>query len=197
MIEATKQQSEGLSARELLTEVFAELKKKFSGREVNLPEKAMAIIADDSDWHRTRTGYTCYESAVLLKIGSKEWAVAFGTACGSYPADPYNCDIAAVQILSNDQVAMAVYRALEGNDYFRRSIVVAMADGELGTNKNSPFTKKFLEIVPSYQRFIARKKEIYPEYITMDLRPVVKSGIRYKKEFVAVLADAMRIALES
>ena len=191
---------QGLSAKELLEGVFD--KFKLGGKEIKLSSKAMAVIANDSDWHRTRIGYTGYESAVLLKVGDKEWAIAFGIACGSYPADPYNCDIAAVPVStngkSNEKIAKEIHEALKEGNYFRNSLIHAMANGQLGTNKDSRFGQKVLELLgPRVQEFIAQDLETDSRFITMDLRPLVKSGVQYKPEFVVFLYDAFRAVLAS
>ena len=193
-------EKQGLSAKELLEGVYNALKK--DGREVKLPSKAMAEIANDSDWHRTRIGYTGYESATLLKIGDKEWVVAFGTKCGSYPADPYNCDIAAVQLSgdgkSDEEVASEIHDALRGNSYFCHSLIYAMADGQLALNKDERFGQKVLDLLrPKVQEFIAQDLETDSRYFTMDLRPVVKSAVQYKPEFVGFFRDTLHTVLAS
>jgi len=193
-------EKQGLSARQLLEGVYNSFKDELDGREVKLPSKAMAEIANDSDWHRTRVGYTGYETAVLLKIGGKEWVISFGTACGSYPADPYDCDIAAVPISTNgksdEEIAKEIHEALEKGSYFRNSLIYAMADGQLAISKGGRFGSKVLELLrPRVQEFIAQKLEIDSRYFTMDLRPVVKSAVRYKPEFIAFLFDIFRSVL--
>ena len=192
-------EKQGLSVRELLESVYNALKD--GGREIKLPAKAMAKIADDSDWHRTRVGYTGYESATLLKVGDKEeWTVAFGTKCGSYPSYPYNCDIAAVQLSGNgksdEEVAVEIYNSLEGNIYFRNSLIYANDDGRLAISKNMQFGQKVLELLrPKVQEFISQDLETDSRYLTMDLRPVVKSAVQYKPEFVVFLCDTLRTVL--
>ena len=192
---------EGLSVRELLEQAFDALKQDLDGREIDLPSIAVAEIANDSDWHRTRIGYTSYKKASLLMVGDKKWAVAFGTKCGAYPADPYDCDIAAVQLSlddeeSDEQVAVKVHQSLESNDYFRNSLLFSMVDGRLSASKNSYFGMKVLELLkPRAVEFVAQKLVTDPEHFTLDLRPLVKSAIRYKQEFVAFLAETFRTAL--
>lgn len=191
-------EKQGLSARELLEGVYNTLKD--GGREIKLPSKAMAEIANDSDHHRTRIGYTGYESATLLKVGDKEWVVAFGIKCGSYPADPYNCDIAAVQLSGNGkfdkEIAVEIYDSLKENSYFLSSLIYAMADGQLAISKDGQFGQKVLESLrPKVQKFIARDLEIDSRCATMDLRPLVKSAVQYKPEFVAFIHDTLRAVL--
>ena len=172
-------------------------------KEIQLLSKALAEIADDSDHHRTRIGYAGYESATLLRIGDKEWAVALGIACGSCPADPYNCDVAAVQISSNgksdDQVASEVFfNALRNNFYFGESLVYTMADGRLAVCRDGSFGQKVLELLrPRTGEFIMKDLEIDTEHFYLDLRPVVKSAVRYKPETTTFLADVCRTVLVS
>lgn len=193
-------EKQGLLARELLEGTYKVLKK--DGREIKLPSKATAEIANDSDWHRTRIGYTGYESATFLKAGDKEWAVAFGTKCGSYPADPYNCNIAAIQLSSDgksdEEVAVEAYDALQGNRYFYYSLIYAMADGQLVVNGDGYFGQKMLELLRSkIQEFIAQELKTDSQYLTMDLRPLVKSAVQYKPGFVDFLCDTIRTVLAS
>lgn len=192
--------NQGLSARELLSETFNNLQIKLDGKSISLPSMAAAEIANDSDWHRTRIGYTGYESAVLVKNGNRQWVIAFGTKCGSYPADPYNCDIAAVPISvngkSDNRVAKEIHDALENNNYFRSSLIYAMADGRLVVNNEGRFGQKVFEFLrPKIGEFIAQELETDPRFLTTDFRPVVKSAIQYKREFVAFLSETLQAAL--
>ncbi|MFH1192736.1 MAG: hypothetical protein V1656_00220 [Candidatus Jorgensenbacteria bacterium] len=190
-----------LSARELLTETFDALKSKLNGKEVGLPLEAMAEIARDSNWHWTRVGYTVYRSAVLLKAGSKEWAVAFGTVRRrSYDAKSYNCDIVAVPF-SNDgksdkRVAEEVHDALEGNNFFFHSLVYAMADGHLVVNENGRFGQKVIKLLnPRFLGFVMQDLEIDPRFFTTGPRSAIKSAVTYRKEFVNPLSEALKSAL--
>jgi hypothetical protein len=187
---------QGLSARELLEGVYNTFKK--NGKEIKLLSKAMPEIACDFD----RAGYTKYESAVILEINGKKWAVSLGIACGGYLADPYNCDIAAVKLSENisseEEVVKEIYDALERNKYFRHSLIYAMADGNLCVNKSGVFSEKVFEILDSrIQTYIAQDLEIDSQYITLNLRPVVTSAVRYKREFVNVLYTTFRAIIAS
>jgi hypothetical protein len=188
-------EKQGLSAKELLEGVYEVFENE--GRKIKLPSKATAEIADDSDWHRDRRGYTGYESATLLKIGDKEWLIAFGTKCGGYPADPYNCDIATMQFFgdgkSDELVATEAYDALKENRYFRKSIIYAMASGQLMVKSGGCFSNEVIEFLsPRVYGFIAQELETNLDCLTMDGRPVVTTSTQYKPEFVAFLYDAFR-----
>lgn len=192
-------ETKGLSARELLKGVYDTLKED-GEKEIELSSKAMAEIARDSDYHKERVGYMGYESAVLLKVGWQEWVVAFGTKCGAYPADPYDCDIVAVQFSSegktSEEIVSEAYIVLEGNHHFHNSLIYAMEGGLLAVNSNGHFGSRVLDLLkPEVQKSIVRDIEIDPSCCTMDMRPVVKSAIQYEPEFVAFVSDVFRMIL--
>ena len=185
-----------LSVRELLQQVCENIGKELRGKQITLPNKATSEIANDSDWHRSRAGYMGYESVVLIQIGEKNWALGFGEACGSYPADPYSSDIVALLISpdgkSDEELAQEIYKAIETTCYFRDSIICGMADGRLFLNKNAPFGEKMMGILQSgIKNYIAQSIETDPTVFHMDLRPVVKSSMKYKPEFVDFLKDSI------
>lgn len=191
---------ESLTAKELLQEVFDTLQKKLKGVEVVFPSRALAVIGNDSDHHRTRIGYTRYLSATLVTVKGKAWAIAFGTKYGDYPADSYNCDIAAVEVpdgLESDlQVEEAVHEALTRNSYFRSSLIIAMRNGGLGAAEGKRFGGLATTLRQKLQEFIAQERETDPNHCTTDWRPVVTRNVLYKREFVDFLAETFQAALE-
>lgn len=183
-----------LSVRELLRQVYEKIGKELRGKQITLSDKATSEIANDSDWHRRRIGYMGYESVVLVQIGEKNWVLGFGVACGSYPAYPYSSDIVALSISpdgkSDEELTQEIYKAIETTSYFQNSIICGMADGQLFLNKNTPFGKKMTGILQSgIKDYIAQNLETDPTVFLMDLRPVVKSSMKYKPEFVDFLKD--------
>lgn len=185
-----------LSVRELFQGVCEKIEKEFRGEQIILSNRAMSEIADDSDNHRNRTGYMGYNSVVLVKIGEKNWALGFGVAGGGYPADPYSSDIIALSISpdgkSDEELTQEIYRAIETTSYFHDSIICGMADGRLFLKENAHFGKKMMGILQSRIRdYIAQSLEIDPTLLYMDLRPIVKSSMKYKPEFVDFLKDSI------
>jgi len=185
-----------LSVRELFQGVCEKIKKEFRGEQITLLNRAMSEIADDSDYHRSRTGYMRYNSVVLVKIGEKNWALGLGVAGGGYPADPYNSDIIALLISpngkSNEELAQEIYKAIETTSHFHDSIICGMADGRLFLKKNAHFGKKMMGVLQSgIKDYIAQNLEIDLTVFHMDLRPVVKSSMKYKSEFVDFLKDSI------
>jgi hypothetical protein len=184
-----------LSARKLLEDVYSNLTS--GGKEIRFSSRARAIIADDWD-HQAHSNY---ESIKIIKVGNNEFAASFGTVSGGYLADPYNCDIAIVQLTgdgkSDEQIAIEVHKNLERNSDFSSSIIYAMADGQLMVNGNGPFGRKaFYLLRPIIQDFIAQELEIDPLRLLAAGRPAVTSSIKYKSEFVVPLCSVLQKALQ-
>lgn len=179
--------SDVLSAKELLTEVCSTLTRELNG--TKLPADASAEIADDSDWHRIRKGYTCYKDAVLLSAESGKWLMAIGHKCGSYPANPYNCDIFLRKISSPGGDAgntLDVNQILSDNRHFRWSVLIAMADGSLVV-RSAALKARLDQLLLDY---IAREREVNTELLdisTLGIRQAVVKSTRYKPEFVGIL----------
>ncbi|MEI8339719.1 MAG: hypothetical protein WCF94_03575 [bacterium] len=200
-MEEKKTVQEGLLIKEVLTQVYEGLKKKFGVKEIKLTEKAMAEIADDSDWHRTRMGYTGYNSCIFLKIGNKEFCVALGEKCGAYPADPYNCDIAVVSVSRNgvnmEALDTKVSKALGENSYFRSSVIIAMADGSVGAVDGGLGAELFKIVGPKAKEVLFKKIETNPDLLSpATLTPMVTSAARYKPEFVDILIEGIETVLQ-
>ncbi len=82
---------------DLIKNVYSALSGKYSYDTITFPgEGVFPIIANDSDYHRTRTGHMNYRTIDLAEIGNKCWALGLGKACGDYPAESYENDIIAI-----------------------------------------------------------------------------------------------------
>lgn len=183
------QETDGLTARELLKRVFRLFQSE--GKQIRLPEIPVAEIAcDEFDQHK---GGTEYKLAVLIKIGEKNWLIGFGTRCGSFPADPYNCDIAAFEFGSgNGSIGQKACKMLEKNRYFCHALIYAMADGRLAQKSDGVFKEEvFALLKPVYEQYIAHRMVVDARYIMPFLppntRPVVVEEMEYKIGFVPVL----------
>lgn len=196
MVKITK----SLSVRELLDKTYEALEKKFEHKTVIFPEHASAEIANDSDYHRTRIGSMSYEKANVFRFNGREWAIAIGKACGSYPADPYDTDISAIQTKTEGklekQIGKELMEGFERSSYFRNSIIYGMSDGSLAVGNQSPFKDKVLEILkPQMEKYMAKQPKYHDKFITMDLRPVVTGRAEYKPEFTKFLAESIATIL--
>jgi hypothetical protein len=190
---------QGITAHELLERTYVQLVQITGGETISLPRTAHAEIADDSDYHRTRIGYATYKSAVVVEIAGKPRVLAFGGTGGSYPSDPYDCDIAAPTFTEENSEmdqAMQAYAALESNLYYRYSLIHAMSDGQLAVSGRSKLGRAVIQSIgPKLHEFVAKDLEVDPNLFMMDLRPVVRSGVLYKPELVELLARTLHEVL--
>lgn len=195
-----KMADEELSVRELLKNTYERLAKRHPHQELVLEGKPTAEIANDSDWHRTRIGYMRYETAKLFQFNDKTWAIARGEKAGSYPADPYDSDILALEFStegkSEEQIKEELEEKISRSGYFINSLVFGLADGRISANKNSPFTEKLFQLLSDISKFIAQKLEHDEELFYLDLRPAVSKEMRYTPEFVAYLTDSIEAVLQ-
>lgn len=175
-----------LSARALLEKIHDSFKKNFNGRELKLPEEVMCVIADDNDQgsSHSRMAFTSYKTALVFTIAGKEWAMAFGTACGGYMAESYNCDIVAVKISSDKksdkEKARHIHEMLKRTNYFSHSLIYAMADGQLCTHDKEIFNLLSEKI----NAFTSKPLKTDPDFVTMSaLCSIVHSTVKYRPEF--------------
>ncbi|MBN2141899.1 hypothetical protein JW711_01085 [Candidatus Woesearchaeota archaeon] len=98
-----------LSAKDVLAEAYAQLGARNPCVEYALVEadgrmnpderwESMAhrIIAEDNDYHRSRTGYMSYDRVRIMPWGCVDWVIALGEKTGSYPGSQYLSDMIAV-----------------------------------------------------------------------------------------------------
>jgi hypothetical protein len=187
---------EVLLAKEIFEKTLELIKITLNGATVMLPNEILAKIADDSDWHRTRIGYSKYKSFVLVTIGKKRWAIALGEKYGQYPAAPYNCDLAVIKITGNNVIKI-VQEGL-GADYFQNSILFAMAKGSLGFMDGSSVARRLFQIFrqESIGKFVGQGLKKSHEFIdpsTLDY--LVTEEIKYKESFIPFLKDKIILVL--
>jgi len=202
---------EGLNVRELLKNTYSRLSERHNPQEVVLPNRALTEIANDSDLHRTRVGYMGYETAGLFQFNGSVWTIARGEAYGSYPADPYDSDILALEFelrrpiqggrtrkKTEKQIQEELGESISRSEYFRNSLIYGMADGNLAVSKNGKFGERMVEILrPEMQRFIAQEPEYDSQYLSLStLSPICKSSVKYKPEFADFLADSIEAVLK-
>lgn len=187
-------QTETLGARDLLTEVFQTLVTKYAGVEMKFERGALAEIANDSDWHRTRIGYSRYKSVWVTTIGAKRWALAFGVAFGDYPAEPYNCDILALELHGPSDASVdirEVHGRISDSGYFRNSLIFAKASGELRSCHWSFATRmaRYFNGM-NLESYIAAGLTLDKNFILASTlsHPVIQA-MGYKSDFVPVLVE--------
>lgn len=186
----------GLSVRELVNRACQTLLGEVEPFQLTSP--ATAEIADDSDWHRTRKGYTEYNFAAVVQFESNEWVLAVGEAKGDYPARQFCCDLFAEQLTtkpkSEDELKLQVHQQLSANWYFKQSLLVGMADGRLAVPAELNTGQRLAEALKCCANsFVAQTRQFDPAVLDLtDLQPLVISPTTYRPEFVPVIVDLLR-----
>lgn len=197
------EEQNGICVRDLLKRAYERLSQQHKNREITFSNKALTEIADDSDYHRTKTGYMGYESARAFQFNDKIWVMARGEKCGSYPAELYDSDILALEFPLKGEITKATKEELteriKESSYFRNSLVYGMADGNLSVNGKGRFGKQMLDLLrPKIEGFIAQK----PEYdrsviLASTLQYPTTKNMLYKPEFADFLAESFETVLKS
>lgn len=207
-----------LSASQLVTTVYDSLAERNPNREVRfvdpkVPEKAYfgklrgmlhLVIADDSDPHRSRTGYMSYEAVRVMTIGEKQWLVGCGEKTGDYPGDQYAADVIAVKAnsvlpVSDEEAAEAIKRQVRlgvNNMPFSKSLVIAMSDGRIAFPRFGIGTKLAERIARELNAATAERMEQDDRYIAAStLQPLVTRPQSYKPEAVGVVVEGIEAVM--
>ncbi len=195
--EITKEIGKVLPVRELLENTYEKLGERNSHSEIILPRKVESEIANDSDWHRIRTGEMGYDKARFFTFNNKSWLIGNGKSCGQYPARPYDSDILALELAVHESPS-EVYKQFQKNigSYFKNSLIHGMGDGRLATVENR-FAEKMMGLLkPKIEDFIAEMSKYNNEILSVDdLQPINISPMKYKPEFADFLAEAIETVL--
>ena len=189
----------GITVNELLKRTYERLTKDKEYKEMPFPKKVLSEIGNDSDWHRTKIGYMGYESVRLVEFGNRRLAIGRGERCGDYPAKPYDSDIIVLEVPAEwkepEQVQEELTRAIRKGSYFTNTLILGGANGELGAIKRSKFGK-MSEIASLIDGFVAQEPEYAAGLIDLSTGgPPCTKGVRYKSEFVDVLAQRIEEVL--
>jgi hypothetical protein len=194
--------SKGLTVNQVLKDTYNEFAKKYSYFLLTFPKQALAVIADDSDWHRTRTGYMSYREIHLVEIENKGWVLGRGEKYGSYPADPYDSDIMLfdfpVTKNVNEKVKDEVFVKVEASNFFSNSVLVGSKEGALLIAKGNDVTSKLNEsLKPEISKYVLQEPEILEGLISAStLGPVYKGGFLYDESIIDFLVRSLEDALK-
>lgn len=192
-----------LSGGEVLRKVYDAMVRSLDAQPQKLPRELFLVIADDSDHHRSRTGYMKYESGHLARIGDAPWFLAVGESYGDYPARPFHSDLLALRLLSwtgpedvrkhYDGPFGAMVRG--GMSPFSDSLLVAMASGALECpgrfGKNAGRVREILAS-DEIRAFATQEVKRDSRYLAAsDLRPAVTSPAKFSSKLVEPLAGKL------
>jgi hypothetical protein len=192
-----------ISVRELLEQTMSGLEQRLNPRKIILQEGVLTEIANDSDWHRTREGYMQYNSAALYSINDKTIMFALGTACGGYPADPYDSDIMAFEFETNSKSAKCISEELKKkirkSTYFQNSILIGLSDGRLDSSKsqNQLMLNFWALIGKRIPKFTAKPMKTDRNLINPStMSYLVTSSVKYNLDFPKFLVDSFEKTLQ-
>lgn len=184
-----------LSVKELLKKVYATLIERNKPQEIVLPKPADAEIADDSDYERTAIGYMRYKTVNLFKFGSKTYMIGNGEKFGKYPAEPFDSDLLALEVLVNESTELKenLFKEIETSTYFRNSLIYGMDDGRVQISMQSKLGVKLGEIIQTKLiDFVAQKPEYDKRYFSVStLKPINTKCMTYKPKFADFLVETI------
>jgi hypothetical protein len=186
-----------ISVTELFESVYNSLIKKNKSKKIDLTKKIYVEVAEDSDWHRHRTGEMIYENASLCEFNNKQYLIALGLETVGYPADNFTCDLTAIEILEEGISETGLVRILERSSYFRKSVMHGLRNGNISLVKNNYGKKLFNLIKEKKDDMIAQKPEYNEEYIDLsNFGPVCIKTIKYKKETIKLMTSSIENILK-
>lgn len=198
-METIKEISNVLSVRELFEKTYEILGEKNSHSEIILPKRVKSQIADDSDYHKIRTGEMGYDNVSFFTFSGKSWLIGNGKSCGQYPSRPYDSDILALEFAVSENPAEVCEQFQKNiSSYFVNSLIHGKSDGMLVTFKNR-FSEKMISLVkPRIEEFIAGEPEYNSEVLLPDdLQPVNIKAMTYRPEFADFLAETIKTVLST
>lgn len=187
-----------LSVEEVFEQTFETLIKDLPHEIYEFPEPVLVQVADDSDWHRTRTGEMVYRRAVVTSIGDSSWILAVATETWGYPADRYSAEFVAIPCKAETKHdAQVVAQSLRDSKYFLNTLIVGLSGGEIAFSKISAYSNAIKESLGRAELYIAQDQKIDETVLdpSQGLKPVIVRGYRYKLELVTSLVVALKKVL--
>ncbi|MBW6451540.1 MAG: hypothetical protein K0B02_02305 [DPANN group archaeon] len=185
----------GLLVGQLIENTYDLIVKEYGSRQIILLEDTMSEIAEDSDSHRTCTGYMKYISADILDIEGSKWVIARGTKYGAYPAAKFDSDLFVFpydvcntsDVFSKKNIKNIMYNS----PYFKNSLIASWADGNLFFIPTK-FSEDELDSLYSIMHDNIIQNAEYGEGLLLQtLTSPVLEPILYKDGFGNVLKDIL------
>lgn len=205
---------EGLRIGELLDITYSKLVERHNPQELTFQDATRSEIANDSDYHRTRIGYMCYESVGLFELDSEMWAIARGKKCGSYPGGQYVGDIIALDLvdgvkigdfffIKSDEIPEELTKEIRRGHYFLNTLFFGTDDGNIGSNEThyfdlpTRFGKRMSDLVGSrINEFVMQTPEYDKSMILAStFQHPTTQVMLYKPETPDFLADSIEQVL--
>ncbi len=193
------QEENGLTARVVLDRTYDLLGRRHSKNEIVFPRRALAVIGDDSDWHRNRTGYMGYERVRIIELDGKRFILGRGEKCGDYPGNEFGSDMIAIATTPPETLEHIKCMIGEGWD-FMNSLVIAMAaigGGQIVFPRNGRGSMLAELMAPEFPEYCVQLPA-YAQgvFLPSTMGPPATSSARYKPEIVEVLAGSIEDVLK-
>jgi len=191
-----------LKSGEVLEFAFRIICERRKATEYQLSHPIFSLIADDSDYHRTKRGYMKYAKACLLELDGKKWVFARGEKSGAYPADPFDSDVVALPLATADlddaaSIVADMEKSLSRCEGFNNTLIIAMADGSMECYCGSRFGGRVADNLPvPFKDLVAEPTKTDTQFINPGtLGAFVIRSQRYTLEAPDHLADAIEKTL--
>lgn len=177
----------GLRIDEVMWRVFVCVVWFFEGEFTQLDQKIFVEMADDSDYHRSRTGSMIYDQFVRFENAKgRKFIGGFGNKCNSYPGEMFSSDF--LLISSSENFAGKEVGMIEASKYFCNSLFVTFKSGAFASGPNVSLSAElFSEKILS--QYIARKMKIDQDHVSMSGGPIVTESLLFNNDFVEYLAQ--------
>lgn len=211
--EKVEQRKEFLGNRELISSVYLNILQRFPHQEIDFQgEPPSSVIADDSDAHRSRIGIMFYDNVSLLTVDNKTWVLALGQRTKNYPADQFSFDLKAFRYEKGAQMESEIREDLrkrvKGNNpkemsegyYFQKSLLIGISGrGMVVNNKYGPSARLGDLTRAEFENYVAQKPEVDTHFVNNPGfgPPILEKSIKYKPEYVEVLAQAISEVLSN
>ena len=178
-----------LTVRELLQSVYGRLYEGQDHEELIFSSPIFAEIANDSGWHGTKVDMR-YERGKVININGNDWFISCGKHGVSYPGDPFNSDIIALQTNNPEMIERTPIH------YFEDSLIIGGSDGRLTVNPEGRFGRVVEILLEDIKPFIAR------ESLSSELKypnggHIVISQTAYRPKLIGVLVSRIEALLLS
>ena len=212
-----------LKGDRVIKEAYSFLSGKHSYETITLPGNgASPIIANDSDYHRTRLGRMNYKRLDLAEIEGKPWALGLGKAWGDYPAKGYGNDIIAIGLFEMDGMGENISKMMKENpeEYLFSKVMEGNFHNSLIHTYNgrlrligdfvAPFKSKFN---PFGKRVLERIRSRAQDYVFVERKPGERGNLlvtiypssgetegvfdhpEYPRRFANAIAESMQSVL--
>jgi len=183
--------AEGLTARDLLEQIFVGIRK---GREISLVEFEPTVqtqVADDRDYpgDMERVGYLSYNRAAVVQL-ENDWIWTLGVGQPrNYPAEQWQGDLIAFDCGSKAPDSDQIKSMIRGASYFSNSLILFDRDGfpnAVARGEASPsLSVQIAEILKdSLRKAVVRFPKREEEVANSDLTPVYNGEVIYRFDAV-------------